>query len=196
MAEINKNGKRQISKIQGHVVYNDEEISMKKKKSENQNTVKSEERGDRAFQRFLTQCNADSTEYWLYTEPELDSYLAKFYLGAREFPNDDDPSFQEDPEQKSRKYSGNSLKNFCYALNRILKSKGHLYDIISKDGTSFKKCNQAYKVAMQELKDEGRAEVKSHPEIKEDGNFHVYFHHFCPPSSKRNVNKECWLLIG
>ena len=169
MEKSKKINKHTFSDIQRHVVYDEDEISLKKKKSENKNTVKSEERANHAFQRFLTQCNVESTEYWFYTEPELDSYLAKFYLGARKFASDTDPSFDEDPDQKSRKYSANSLKNFCYALYRILKQKGHLYDIISENGISFKKSNEAYKVAMKEVKDEGKAEVKSHPEILEEG---------------------------
>ena len=103
MAETTKNKKRLHGSVQEHVVYDEDTISLKRKKSENQNTVKSEERANRAFQRFLSQCNVDSTEYWFYTEPELDNYLAKFYLGARKFASETDPTFQKDPDQKSRK---------------------------------------------------------------------------------------------
>ena len=170
MQQAKKTTKHQCSDIQGHVVYDDEQISVKKKKTDNQNTLKSEERANCAFQRFLAQCDVEDTNYWFYTEPELDNYLSKFYLGARKFATDTDPTFDEDPDQKSRKYSANSLKDFRYALNRILKQKGHLYDIISENGTSFKKSNDAYKIAMKELKEEGKAEVKSHPEIAEGKN--------------------------
>ena len=169
MADNTKAKKHQSHDIQGHVVYDDDQISVKKRKSENQNTVKSEERVNRAFQRFLAQCDVKSTDYWYFTEPELDKHLAKFYLGACKFSTDEDATFDEDPDQKSRKYSANSLKIFWHTLNQILKQKGHLYDIISENGTSFKKSNDAYKVAMRELKDEGKAEVKSHPEIEEEG---------------------------
>ena len=82
MESTKKTQKRQLGELQGHVVYDDEQISVKKRKSENQNTLKSEERAHHAFTRFLTQCNVDSEDYWCFTEPELEKYLAKFYLGA------------------------------------------------------------------------------------------------------------------
>ena len=65
------------------------------------------------------------------------------------------------------KYSSNSLQSFRYARNRILKEKGHLHDI-TKD-SSFSKPIQAYKDAIKELKEEGKAVINSAPEIVETG---------------------------
>ena len=71
-------------------------------------------------------------------------------------------------EKMDKLYSTNTLPSFRYSLNRILKHKGHLYDITTK-GTSFMKSDEAFKVALKELKEQGKAEVHSHPEICKDG---------------------------
>ena len=112
-----------------------------------------------------------NTDYWYFEEPELDNYLAKFWLCVwKEEDSDSDESDIEQQNKKDNKYSANSLRNFPYALNRILRTKGHLYNITETEkGTSFLKCNEAFKVAIRELKSEGNAEVKSYSEINEDG---------------------------
>ena len=66
-------------------------------------------------------------------------------------------------------YSANTMKNFWYALNRILKFKGHEYDIMNKHSLSFKKSQQAFLDSQKELKALGKAEVHSAPEITEEG---------------------------
>ena len=66
-------------------------------------------------------------------------------------------------------YKANSLRNFRYSLNRILRTKGHLYDITSKKTTSFQKSQQAFIDAIKELKENGKADVDSYPEIEEQG---------------------------
>ena len=65
-------------------------------------------------------------------------------------------------------YSANTLRSFRYGLNRILRTKGHLYKITDR-GTSFLKSDEAFKVAIKELKMEGKAEIHSHPEINDQG---------------------------
>ena len=87
------------------VVYTDEEIAAKHAAGKNKNTTKTEERADRAFRRFLTECGEEHTEYWNYTEPELDNFLSKFWFGARKDPDDDYESDTDDPEKKSLMYS-------------------------------------------------------------------------------------------
>ena len=127
--------------------------------------MKSDKKADRAFRRSLVLNGCADTEYWLFDKPELDNYLAKFWLCVRKEDSDSKESETEDPDKIGNKYSANTLRNFRYALNRILCSKGHLYNITEK-GTSFLKSNEAFKVAIKELKKEGKAEVKSYPEIK------------------------------
>ena len=74
-----------------------------------------------------------------------------------------------DPNMRNRMYSANTLKNFRYGLNRILKGKGHLYDIIDKKTASFSRSQQAFSDALKELKAEGKAQIHSYPEIEEEG---------------------------
>ena len=50
--------------------------------SKNINTGRCERKGHDAFTRFLMQMGCDDLEYWLYKEPELNKYLAKFCFGT------------------------------------------------------------------------------------------------------------------
>ena len=159
------------TKINDHkdLIISDDESEKKLVGGKNVNTVKSEKKADKAFCRLLTSHGCTDTNYWYFEEPELDNFLAKFWLCVHKDDDDEsDESDQEDPDKKDKKYSANTLKNFRYALNRILHTKGHLYNITEK-GTSFLQSHKAFKVAIKELKSEGKAEVKSYSEINEDG---------------------------
>ena len=70
---------------------------------------------------------------------------------------------------KEQLYKANSLKNFSYSLNHILKTKGHLYDITDKKTASFQISQQAFADAIKELKTNEKGGVESYPEIKESG---------------------------
>ena len=80
----------------------------------------------------------NQTNYWNYTEPVLDNYLCKFWFGARK-EGDDSEDTDPQEEMKSRLYKANSLQSFRYGLNRILRQRGHLYDITDKHTASFQK---------------------------------------------------------
>ena len=71
------------------IVYTDEELIKKQEAGKNKNTTKTEERANRAFQKFLMQCGESNVEYWLYKEPETDS---------------------DDPERKELMYSANTMR--------------------------------------------------------------------------------------
>ena len=154
-----------------HVVYSEEEIQAKCRKQKNKNTEKSERTADNAFKKFLIACGFadDATNYCEFEPDVLDTYLAKFWFGARKDASsdtdEDDPNF--DPELKSKKYTASSLRNYQYALNRILKRSERNYDITNQN--IFKKSTEAFADAIKELKSEGKAETKSKPEISEDG---------------------------
>ena len=94
------------------VIYTDEEVEAKGEKMKNKNTLRGEQRAGKAFKRYLEQAGVESLEYWTYPVQDLDKFLAKFYMGARKFATEDDPTVEQDPEQKSRKYSANSFKIF------------------------------------------------------------------------------------
>ena len=177
------------------IVYTDDLIKAKQIAGKNKNTTKTEERADRAFQKFLTECGEQDTDYWNFTEPDLDSFLSKFWFGARKDPDKDYESNTDDPEKQSLMYSANTMRSFRYSLNCILKSKGHEYDIMNKHSLSFKKSQQAYLDSQKELKALGKAEVHSAPEITEDGKnsatsilFPLLF-----PKCKQNWNKTGFL---
>ena len=159
------------------IVLDDEELEQKTKKCKNYNTEKSEARADSAFRKFLMAMDVpeDKTDYWNYTEPELDNFLAKFWFGARKgICDEENESQEEDPQLKQRLYKANTLRNFRYGLNRILKNKGHLYDIASKNTASFMKSQQAFTDAIKELKSEGKGDVDSYPEIEEEGKTYMH----------------------
>ena len=166
MEPVKKKKKTEKSKL---IVYTDDEIKAKQDAGKNKNTMKTEERADRAFCRFLQQCGESNLEYWNYEEPELDSFLLKFWFGARKDPDSDYESDSKDPDRKELMYSANTMRSFRYAINRILKFKGHEYDIMNKHSLSFKKSQQAFFDSQKELKALDKVQVHSAPEINEDG---------------------------
>ena len=154
------------------VVLDDYKLNQKTKICKNDNTEKSERRAHSAFTKFLVAMGVpeEQTDYWNFTEPELDNYLAKFWFGARkDICDDDSQDTEEDPELKQWLYKANTLRNFRYGLNRILRSKGHLYDITDKKTSSFIKSQQAFGDAIKEFKAEGKADIDSYPEIEDEG---------------------------
>ena len=59
------------------------------------NIEKSEKKAHKAFTRFLTQLSCPNTDYWYFDEPELDNYLAKFWLGVQKCDIDDTSDDEE-----------------------------------------------------------------------------------------------------
>ena len=147
----------------------DDKLEEKSKKSKNDNTIRCEQRADKAFRKFLLAngCDQNDLDYWYFSEPRLDKYLSKFWFCACKNITCVEDSQEEDPEF----YKANSLRNFRYSLNRILKQKGHLYDITNKRTASLQKSQQAFIDAIKELKENGKADMDSYPEIEETGTF-------------------------
>ena len=175
------------NKKQRFVLYLEDQLKNKHEASRNYNTTKSEDRANAAFQNFLQQAGKTDMEYWLYEEDKLDLMLEKFWFGARKQPGDDYESDREDEQKTGLMYLANTMRNFRYALNCILKNKGHLYDIISPSSLSFKRSQKAFNVSQKELKELGKAAVSSAPEINEEGETKILycyliaviaFHHF------------------
>ena len=159
-----------------HVVYTDEELEEKCKKQKNKNTLKSETTTTNAFQKFLlaTGVEKENLDFWNYSEEDLDKFLAKFWFGARKNIPDDDSDAEDfesndDKHAKDCMYSASTLINFQYGINRVCKKNGYHHDIHAKETGVFKKSKEAFSDALKELKDEGKAEIKSHREITEDG---------------------------
>lgn len=134
-------------------ILSDDQVAAKKKKLENENTIKQEKRADTAFTLFLQASGETDLEYWDYDNNKLDKYLGKFFFGVE--------------KAEGEKYKINSLQGFRYALNRILKKKGKKIDIV-KDSV-FAHSQKCYSAACLELKEEGLGVVDSAPEINDDG---------------------------
>ena len=151
------------------VLYSDEELQRKHDASKNINTTRSEERANSVFQKFLQQAGKKDLNYWYYDEPELDQMLEKFWFGARKDINLDTYNEAGDCETEDSFYSANTMKNIRYSLNRILKNKGHLYDIINTSNMSFKHSQKAFFTSQKDLKERGKGQIYSAPEITETG---------------------------
>ena len=88
--------KQKLQNKQCFVLYSEEELARKHAQSRNKNTTKSEDRANKAFQKFLLQIGKADLEYWLYDKDELDIILEKFWFGARKDPDSDYESDTED----------------------------------------------------------------------------------------------------
>lgn len=150
-------------------ILSDSDVAEKKKKLDNENTVKQEKRANTAFTLFLQAAGEEDLEYWDFTFDKLDNYLGKFFLGVE--------------KEEGQKYKLTSLQGFRYALNRILKKKGKKVDIIHD--SAFTNSQKCYAAACLELKEEGLGAIDSAPEINEDG-----MHDFFTKSSKNNFTNR------
>ena len=127
------------------------------------------------FKSFCSRQGKTDLEYWFYEEPELDKMLEQFWFGARKDINLESDNESEAANDEDLLYSANTMKNFRYALNRILKNKGHLYDIINTSNLSFKRSQKAFFASQKELKEKGKGQIYSAPEITEAGTDCVHY---------------------
>ena len=132
-----------------------EEIDAMTEEMANKNTIKQEQRAQRAFEYFLKEAGADSTDFWLYPTEDLDQWLGKFYIGAR----------KEDGEL----YKLSSMTSLRYGLQRVLNKKGLKMDILKS--AQFKWSQHAFSTASTELVKEGKGGIVSAAEISEAGKY-------------------------
>ena len=116
----------------------------------NNNTLANEKKAVKNFKLFL-EFNDKNVDFFNYTEPELDEWLAKFYLGTR--------------TEKGDYYTSGSLHTIRYGINRALQDYGHKFDITDRKNSSFVNSNKAFDLALKEIKDAGKGHRKSTPEI-------------------------------
>ena len=100
-----------FKQISGH------DITSKAELYKNSNTAAKEKKAEKNFKLFLEFNNQD-TDFFNYTETQLDEWLGKFYLGTR--------------TEKGEYYSSGSLHTLRYGLNRSLQQFGHQFDITNK----------------------------------------------------------------
>ena len=72
-----------------------------------------------------------NTDFFTYTEDELDEHLATFYWNAR--------------TKKGEKYKAGNLDTLRHGLKRALKNYGHEFDITDDKNVGFSKSNKAFK---------------------------------------------------
>ena len=77
--------------------FTDQEIAEKRRKLEHKNTLKNEEKATKAFKHYLSENAVDNTDFFTYTEDELDYHLSKFWFSAC-------------TQQKNDHYSASSLE--------------------------------------------------------------------------------------
>ena len=137
----------------------DQELALKRRQMENQHTLNAERNADAAFKEFLKESGCETIEYHLLEELELSKWLSKFWFAARMKPKSE--------EYDGELYSVSTLRSFRYVINRILKKKGHDYDITKSP--NFKTCMDAFNDAVKEMKENGKGHVNSADEIMEEG---------------------------
>ena len=92
-----------------------------------------------------------SVDFEVFTPEQLDEVLGHFYIEAR--------------QKNGQLYRGKSLQSLRYALNRYLKAERQL-DILNE--VQFTQSSELFKVAMAELKAEGKGDVRHYPPITDE----------------------------
>ena len=129
-----------------------DEIAKKQQKLQNKNTAKNETKAVNAFTEFLSQIGVEDTNFFDYTEQELNKYLKMFWFNAR-------------TKTTHQEYHASSLETIRYGLNRTLKKYGHAFDITKSEFGSFTGSIKAFKDVMTDLKQKGKGHVINYKEI-------------------------------
>ena len=129
-----------------------EEIANKQQKLQNRNTEKNEIKAVNAFKDFLKEKGVENTDFFTYTEEELDRNLKMFWFSAH-------------TKTTHQEYQASSLETLHYGLNRALKKYGHTFAITKAECTSFTSSIKAFKDVMKDLKQKGKGRVKNYKEI-------------------------------
>ena len=101
-----------------------------------------------------------NTQFETLPKKELDTVLSKFYLEAR--------------TKDGQLFKKSSIEGIRYSLNRFLKKlpNNETFDLL-KD-TSFAKSNDSFKLALQEIKNAGRAETEHHEPLSDSDRQKLY----------------------
>ena len=137
------------------------DIKEKQEQFKNLNSAANEKKAVKNFKLFL-EFNGKDPDFFNYTEPELDEWLTKFYLGTR--------------TEKGEYYMSGSLHTLRYGLNHALQEYGHSFDITDKTSLSFQSSNSAFELALKELKNIGKGHRKATPEISPTCKIYTFFY--------------------
>ena len=140
---------------------NVEEVEQLQVTLQNKNAIANEKKSARFFKDYLQNIGLEDTDFYHFTESELDHYLRTFWFNAC--------------QKNGKRYSCSSLETIRYGLNRSLKRSGHNFDITSKVRTSFLSSIKAFGDAQALGKSLGNGVIKSHKLIAPRGKFPLYF---------------------
>ena len=140
---------------------NVEECISKGKEVQNRNTINNEKKAVNIFRDYLSSLGLEDTDFFNYTEDELDHYLTTFWWNAR--------------TKKGSEYTASSMETIRYSLNRALTNFGHNFDITHRNTVSFKKSIKAFEDSQKDRKKRGLGHVKNTEEIPSEGNTYLLF---------------------
>ena len=143
--------------------FSDEELKQKGENVQKKNTIRNEEKAVRAFKDYLTEVDAENNNFFVFTERELDSHMAKFWFALRK-------KKKSGGDDSDNYYCVSSMYTMRQSLNRALKRYGHEFDITKKSCVSFTKSIKAFEDAIAELKKLGKGFMINTPEINPTGN--------------------------
>ena len=134
---------------------NVEQCATKGKEVQNRNTINNEKKSVNIFKEYLASLGLEDTDFFHFTEDELDHYLTTFWWNAH--------------TKKGQDYSASSMETIRYSLNRALVNFVHNFDIMHKNSISFKKSIKSFEDAQKDRKQRGLGHVKNTIEIPSEG---------------------------
>ena len=93
---------------------NVDECLTKGREIQNKNTKNNEKKAVNMFKEYLSSLGLEDTDFFHYTEDELDHYLTTFWRNAC--------------TKKGTEYTASSMETTHYSLNRALINFGHNFD--------------------------------------------------------------------
>ena len=141
-----------------------DELKTLQTNTENKNTKSQDQKWDKVFKSFLAEHDMDC-DFYAFDIPTLNEWLSKLWFGARQ--DNSRKKKLPETEEEGKRYRANSLHSMRYAINRLLKKSGRLFDITTSD--EFIPCQLANDDAIKELKKLGYGYVVNHVEIIPQG---------------------------
>ena len=128
---------------------------------QNKHTVLNEQKASNAFIAYLKEIGVKDTNFFTFTEAELDKHLSTFWFKAR--------------KKDGSHYTASSMETMRYGLSRALCRYGHNYDITKRESISFIKSIEDFEDSQKKRKHGGYGHVQSYKEIPSDGELYLKF---------------------
>ena len=147
------------SKMRRFAHLSEKERNVKKKNVIPGNTQRANNKAAKALKAYLAEIGEDQA-FEKLEETELDSLLSRYYLGAR--------------TTGGNLYKVSSIMNFKHSLKRYLQSPPYLKTFDTCKDEAFRASNQAFSVAVSELKSQGKGSTDHHPCINDNDRQKLY----------------------